>query len=398
MPGNALTDSTISARPALPAARWLPPGAWPDESQWLFQPGPVATGREPVAVTRYADVVEALRAPDVWRRAVPSTVATASGRHCTFSAAWSSDGDTHKLLRRSMRQISRGSGKAAREYTVRQARRLLAELMREPPPWDLARVIYHVSMRLAVEHTLSAPPLHEHIGSLQRFVRAQVTASGGVQGISRQPEFEDILVSLASRAADLPPGLARDLAGMYLAGTLSRPQLAGQLGLVLASSETQATVAASLIAMLLDSGDWEYARQAIGHPELARRLIAEGARRGIAFPAAYVTAAVPALLGGQDIPAGTPVALSFAAANLDPARFGPDGQRFDPRPARPAHITFGLGARRCLGAAGVGQFGHDIVSAILAALPGTPQLHGGRVLRETAGLTWVIAQLPVSPG
>ncbi|MFD8144729.1 cytochrome P450 [Streptomyces sp. NPDC059708] len=54
-------------------------------------------------------------------------------------------------------------------------------------------------------------------------------------------------------------------------------------------------------------------------------------------------------LGGTDIPAGAPVLVSLAAANRDPARF-PAPDHLDPDRDAAAHLAFGHGIHRCLGA------------------------------------------------
>jgi cytochrome P450 len=393
-----LDTSDLQPHIATPGARWLRPSAWPTEMGWLFKPGPVDVGRDPVVISRFADVWQVMLGADQWRRSVPAAVVAPDRRHCTLDAAWASDGPTHEVLRGSLSPLEQGSDAAARAYTRELAGGLLAEITRQGPPWDLAPMIYGVSMRAAVEYTLCAPPLLPHLGQLRQLVRAQVTAPGGVLGIARQPELEEILAGLADQHAGLPAGLARDLTGMYLAGALTRPQLAGQLGLVLASSETQATVAASLIGMLLECGEWEYAARAVTDAKLARLLVAEGLRRGIAFPAAMVTAAAPATFGDVAVPAGAAALVSFAASGLDPARFGPDAARFDPRRSGRAHLAFGADAHYCQGAKRARQFVYDILAAVLAAdRLRNLRLDSGEVLREVAGVSWVIARLPVRP-
>jgi cytochrome P450 len=55
-------------------------------------------------------------------------------------------------------------------------------------------------------------------------------------------------------------------------------------------------------------------------------------------------------LAGVTIPAGDAIITTFAAANLDPARYGDDADAFDVRRAADDHLAFGLGVHRCIGA------------------------------------------------
>lgn len=57
-------------------------------------------------------------------------------------------------------------------------------------------------------------------------------------------------------------------------------------------------------------------------------------------------------VAGCEIPAGSCVALGLAAANRDPARWGPDADELEvARPGANAHVSFGGGPHFCLGAA-----------------------------------------------
>jgi cytochrome P450 len=73
-------------------------------------------------------------------------------------------------------------------------------------------------------------------------------------------------------------------------------------------------------------------------------------------------------LGGIEIPAGTTVNVSIAAANRDPLRY-PDPDRFDPTRTNIAHLTFGAGPHLCLGAHLARMETTVAVNALLDRLP-----------------------------
>jgi cytochrome P450 len=56
-------------------------------------------------------------------------------------------------------------------------------------------------------------------------------------------------------------------------------------------------------------------------------------------------------LGGASVAAGDPVLLLYAAANRDPAEFGPSAGDFDVARAPNRHVALGHGPHFCLGAA-----------------------------------------------
>jgi cytochrome P450 len=55
-------------------------------------------------------------------------------------------------------------------------------------------------------------------------------------------------------------------------------------------------------------------------------------------------------LAGVTIPAGDPVLVNYSAVGRDPARHGPDADRFDLRRPDKEHLSFGHGPHYCLGA------------------------------------------------
>jgi cytochrome P450 len=417
----ATADCGLPLVPPTGRAQRLPPSVPPQGAESLFVPRPFDTSGPVAVITRYEDVLAALLNLDgIWGRGVPEDVIAAEDRHCTLEAAWSTDEPLHKRLRGSLARINKGATPQARAFTRELTGRLLAAVMAERPPWDLTRVIYEVSMRLVIEQTLQAPLLLPHLRRLRELIREHVTAPGGYFGIRRQPEAEEILGTVIDRRDELPEGgLARHLVDLHMAPEqprrrrvresagqagdgpeqfpLARAQVIGQLWLLAVSSETQATATASLLGMLLEFGEYAWARNALGRPAAAELLIAEGYRLGIAFPASLLRATRPFTLDGQTIPAGTPCLASSAAANRDPAAFG-DPQRFDPRAQRDRpHLAFGFGGRRCSGATGAEQFTEDVLTALVRGLPERVTLEQGTVCRET-GISMSVSCLPVTSG
>jgi cytochrome P450 len=400
MTSPALAPGLGFARlPATPGARWLAPSAWPDEAGAWFRAAPPDISVQPTLITRYADVIGILHAPGSWRRQVPEWVLPASGRHIAYDASWGVDGDEHALLWRAVRRINRGSTPQARSATRALTSQLLARLMsqRRRGPWNLAEVIYPVSMHVILEHTLAAPPLLPLAPQIAERVRAFSAAPAGFTGLGRDEAFEDLLMTADRQAGNLPEGLARDLARERRDGMLTPRQLTAQLALIVLSYETQATLAANLIAMILEGGCRDEASRATRDARLMRRLVAEGGRRGPVFPVSLFWAARQVNVGGQTIREGEPALVSWAAANMDPAVFGDGAAAFNPEAEREPHLAFGAGSRRCQGETGAEQFAEDVTRALLDELPpGTALADDGMVLRETAGMTWSIAELPVT--
>lgn len=55
-------------------------------------------------------------------------------------------------------------------------------------------------------------------------------------------------------------------------------------------------------------------------------------------------------VGGVTIPAGDAIITTYAAAGLDPARYGPDADVFDATRGADDPLAFGIGVHRCIGA------------------------------------------------
>jgi cytochrome P450 len=55
-------------------------------------------------------------------------------------------------------------------------------------------------------------------------------------------------------------------------------------------------------------------------------------------------------VGDVTIAAGDAIITTYAAAGLDPARYGPDAAGFDASRGADDHLAFGIGVHRCIGA------------------------------------------------
>lgn len=77
----------------------------------------------------------------------------------------------------------------------------------------------------------------------------------------------------------------------------------------------------------------------------------------------------PVTLGGTDIPAGAPVLIALGAANRDPARF-PSPDLLDLDRDATAHLSFGHGIHRCVGAPLAKAEAEIALRAVLSRFPG----------------------------
>ncbi|MDF1506286.1 cytochrome P450, partial [Roseisolibacter sp. H3M3-2] len=148
--------------------------------------------------------------------------------------------------------------------------------------------------------------------------------------------------------------------------------------LLLAGAITTAAALPRLVALLLDAGQWDAARER--PPDGLAGVLAEGLRFAAAVPVTVRVAARDVSLGGRRVRRGTRVVVLTCNAARDPALF-PDPDRFDVARAhdpRARHLWFGAGPHFCLGFALAQRQLRRTLEALLA-VPGTP-----RVVRRAA--------------
>jgi cytochrome P450 len=159
--------------------------------------------------------------------------------------------------------------------------------------------------------------------------------------------------------------------------------------LLLAGHETTTNLIGNgTLALLRNPGEWERLR---AEPALLENAVEELLRYDSPVQATARVTLEDVELGGQKIAAGALVACSIGAANRDPA-VHPDPDRLDLGRAEIRHLSFGLGAHFCLGAALARLEGQAAFGALAARCPGlrlateAPEHRPNFVLRGLKGL------------
>lgn len=399
-------SASLAEPPCTRSAVWVTPSAFPSDSYDVFRPRPIDATRIPVVVTRYVDVLPILLDDgETWQHSVAPQTVPREARRYVPDSSWMLEDVPGSPVLGLLRGMNTGYGPAAREFVRRLTALLLALLLDKPPAWNLSRVLDEVAFRLAIEHVLKAPPLLEHVPQIRELATRRRTdrlaGDGphpyGYFGADSQRELAGVFLAIHERRSDLPPGIAKELILLCQKGRLGLREMASSLALLLFVHEQLAASASSLLALLLEHDLQDYARRGLRDPVLSPQLLEEGFRRGLSFPVSMMTPRRPVVLSGVAIPAGMPVLVSFAAANIDTERFGRDAGTFDPRRPRQAHIAFSMGAHRCKGASGSWQFVEDVLSVLLSILPDVRLARDGLILREVTGVAWTAPRLLVEP-
>ncbi|PRX00718.1 UNVERIFIED_ORG: cytochrome P450, partial [Actinomadura viridilutea] len=180
----------------------------------------------------------------------------------------------------------------------------------------------------------------------------------GRPGVDHAAAFAELRKELANLATAKRQHPGDDLTSTLVnnrATTLTDEELVDTLVLLVgAGHETTVNLITNSVRALLTHPD-QYtlvrARQLCGGRTWPTDLVEETLRWAspiAALPLRYTTE--PTQLFGASIPAGEALLLCYGAANRDPARYGPDADRFDLTRRPSAHLAFGYGPHYCLGA------------------------------------------------
>lgn len=199
-----------------------------------------------------------------------------------------------------------------------------------------------------IESMDTAEPDLASIGELHAFLQHHVAEH-------RDHPGDDVASALATAEVDGRPVTAAEAAGYCLA-------------LLVAGNETTRHLIAGA-ALALAEHPAQRQRLA-GDPERIPAAMEEALRWVTPIQSFGRTATRPTELAGVTIDADDFVVLLYASANRDAEAFGPTAGRFDAaRPIDAAHLAFGFGEHRCLGAALARLEARVLFEELLARVP-----------------------------
>lgn len=148
-------------------------------------------------------------------------------------------------------------------------------------------------------------------------------------------------------------------------------------------------------AMLFLDGHHDHRAQLLERPELITNAVEEFLRFEAPQQGLARVATRDVDVGGQQVGAGERVFLLWASANRDADAFPePDDVELDRFPNR--HVTFGVGAHRCLGSTVARRQIEQALDGLLARVPDFVIDHGGLVQADTVGVVFGHYSVPMS--
>ena len=220
------------------------------------------------------------------------------------------------------------------------------------------------------------------LGALEPVISAEVFARGN----RAVKEFLTYLEGLVRRRRARPGNPDRDVLTRLIQGESDGERLTKKellhncIFLLNAGHETTTNLIGNALVTLLVHP--EEKQRLIDHPDLIKTAVEEALRYESSNQLGNRMTVEPVELGGEMLPAGTPVTLCIGAANRDPAQFA-DPERFDVGRNPNRHLAFATGAHQCAGMALARLEGAIAISRFLKRFPdyapaGEP-VRGGRV-------------------
>jgi len=355
----------MTERSPIHHARDLEPAGWFEELRDNC-PVHLESDHEPpfYVVSRFADVVEMLKQPDVWRNGDGPGIFFQDG-----GVLGSADDPDHARQRRALRASLLPGAIAGWEERIRALADEMIDTFVDAGEGDLVELFAFPFPALVVGELLGVEPRDRE--DFKRWSTAVVNALGGgdlaayeeaTRSIWRYVELRAVereaLLDAAGAPNDdaalgtvVPNDVISRMVLAHRRGELSRTELR-RLGhqLLVAGHETTTSLIGLLLYRLVERP--ELLAQIRADPSLIEAAIEECLRFDSPVQGLFRTNVCPATVGGQEIATGTKVEVLFGSANRDPQRWGdPDEFRLD-RPAQDqrTHVGFGWGVHHCIGA------------------------------------------------
>ncbi len=317
------------------------------------QPLPAGSGGRPgYLVTGYAEAREALADPRLSKDTARFFAGAESRRRPHPAVAHTmlaSDPPHHTRLRRLVaRAFTTGSVERLRPFITRTTDRLLDQWPTEGPVDFVAGLA--APLPVAVICELLGVPQAER-PDVQRW-SARLFAAGDPAVVDTASHAVAAYTAglVARRRQDPGDSLLDQLITACDADDdVSEQDLVALAVLLLVAGHETATNALgnALLALLTAPGELDRVRR---NPQDIPAALDELLRYDSAVSTAtFRFTTEPVTLGGADLPAGAPVLIALGAANRDPARF-PAPDRLDLDRTATAHLAFGHGIHRCVGA------------------------------------------------
>ncbi|PRX97927.1 cytochrome P450 [Allonocardiopsis opalescens] len=377
------------------------PLQFPPALRTLREAGPLhrvrtRTGDDAWLVTGYAEVRALLADPRLGRAHPDPAHAARSGASALFGGPqgdFATEHADHARMRSLLRpHFTPGRIRALAPRVAQLTEGLLDELARLGPPADLVTALA-VPLPILVICELLGVPYEDRT----RF-RAWSEAAADVtdqarseQGLAELFDYGMRLVAAKRRR----PG-EDVISALAAVDGVGDGEIAGlSMALLFAGHETTVVQIGMGALLLLTRPDrW---RRLAEHPEDAGAAVEEmlrAAGKGGGGIPRYARTDIE--LAGETIAAGDLVMCDNGAANHDPSVFE-DPDRFDPDRRGPAHLSFGHGARYCIGAPLARLELQAVFSRLPARFPAMKpvgELEQTRVRADT--LTGGLAELPVA--